>query len=340
MTQEIGKVKVKATVIPSANAATGSVKVGTNQLNAQRVQSIQYSAGAGAQAANNAFEKANIAYDIAVASFAQANTARITGNAAYATANASYATGNSAYDMANLAFVTGNAAFAHSNTVYIFSSASYAHANASYNTANIVFNSSNAVYNVANAAYAQANAAFEAANNVTPQIQPSFDQANAAYSTANAAYVTANAGYSAANTGYITANAAYATANAGYETANTKVSKSGDTMTGDLKFGGGGGILNLPTNQIAITANVDNDASGFIAQATGVSTVYANTDDFQIRQYKLQHLQLIQLMQSQIRYQLYRQLQMPHITQQIQVTYKRMRLMPRLMLRSQVQIIK
>jgi hypothetical protein len=59
---------------------------------------------------------------------------------------------------------------------------------------------------------------------------------------------------------------------------NTKVSKSGDTMTGDLKFGGGGGILNLPTNQIAITANVDNDSSGFIAQATGVSTVYANTD--------------------------------------------------------------
>jgi hypothetical protein len=49
-------------------------------------------------------------------------------------------------------------------------------------------------------------------------------------------------------------------------------------MTGDLKFGGGGGILNLPTNQIAITANVDNDASGFIAQSTGISTVYANTD--------------------------------------------------------------
>jgi len=49
-------------------------------------------------------------------------------------------------------------------------------------------------------------------------------------------------------------------------------------MTGDLKFGSGGGILNLPTNQIAITANVDNDASGFIAAAFGVSTVYANTD--------------------------------------------------------------
>ena len=67
-------------------------------------------------------------------------------------------------------------------------------------------------------------------------------------------------------------------ANGAYNQANTKVSKSGDTMTGDLKFGSGGGILNLPTNQIAITANVDNDVSGFIAFATGVSTVYANTD--------------------------------------------------------------
>ena len=67
--------------------------------------------------------------------------------------------------------------------------------------------------------------------------------------------------------------------NAGQNTTiNTKVSKSGDTMTGDLKFGGGGGILNLPTNRIAITANVDNDVSGLIAFATGVSTVYANTD--------------------------------------------------------------
>lgn len=114
-----------------------------------------------------------------------------------------------------------------------------------------------AIGSYANGAYAQANAAFQAANNVTPQIQPSFNQANAAYATANAGY---------------------ATANAAYVTANTKVSKSGDTMTGDLKFAGGGGILNLPTNQIALTANVDNDASGFIAFATGVATVYANTD--------------------------------------------------------------
>jgi hypothetical protein len=68
--------------------------------------------------------------------------------------------------------------------------------------------------------------------------------------------------------------------NAGQNTTiNTKVSKSGDTMTGDLKFGGGGGILgNFATNQIALTANVINDVSGFFATEIGISTVYANTD--------------------------------------------------------------
>ena len=220
MTQEIGKVKVKANVLPSTNTATGSVKVGTTQLNAQRVQSIQYSAGAGASAANNAFEKANIAYDIAVASFAQANTARITGNAAYATANASYATGNSAYAMANLAFTTGNAAFAHSNTVYIFANASYAHANASYNTANVAFTSSNAVYNVANAAYATANASYATGNAAYAYTNSTFIFANSAYSTANIAIFTGNASYATANAGYSIANAAYATANAAYTAAN------------------------------------------------------------------------------------------------------------------------
>ena len=82
------------------------------------------------------------------------------------------------------------------------------------------------------------------------------------------------------------AQAAFNSANAGvilaqqsYDTANTKVSKSGDTMTGDLKFGGGGGILgNFATDQISLTANVDNDVSGFFAQKTGVSVVYANVD--------------------------------------------------------------
>ena len=72
---------------------------------------------------------------------------------------------------------------------------------------------------------------------------------------------------------------AFDKANGAYDTANSKVSKSGDTMTGDLKFAGGGGILgNFANNQIAITANVVNDVSGFIAAELGVSTVYANTD--------------------------------------------------------------
>ena len=116
-----------------------------------------------------------------------------------------------------------------------------------------------------------ANAAFAAANNISGSDQVARNTANAAFASAN----NIDGINATQNTNITTAQN---TANAAFASANTKVSKSGDTMTGDLKFGGGGGILNLPTNQIAITANVDTDVSGFIAQATGVSTVYANTD--------------------------------------------------------------
>jgi hypothetical protein len=83
--------------------------------------------------------------------------------------------------------------------------------------------------------------------------------------------------YIGSNTGVI-AISDQATANLARQLANTKVSKSGDTMTGDLKFGGGGGILgNFGTNEIAITSNVLNDLSGFVAYDLGSSVVYANT---------------------------------------------------------------
>ena len=146
MTQEIGKVKVKANALPSTNTATGSVKVGTTQLNAQRVQSIQYSAGAGASAANNAFEKANLAYDIAVAGYTQANVAFTTGNAAYATANASYATANASYAFTNTTYI-------HANSAYATANASYATANAAYVTGNASYSTANASYSIANASY-------------------------------------------------------------------------------------------------------------------------------------------------------------------------------------------
>ena len=132
--------------------------------------------------------------------------------------------------------------------------------------------------------------AFETANLAltiaqTGNATPAFIQANLALATAQSAFTAANTAvtdyspaFNRANLAFGLAQTSFGQANTARDQANTKVSKSGDTMTGDLKFGGGGGILNLPTNQIAITANVDNDTSGFIAQATGVATVYANTD--------------------------------------------------------------
>ena len=60
--------------------------------------------------------------------------------------------------------------------------------------------------------------------------------------------------------------------------SNTKVNKSGDTMTGDLKFGGGGGILgNVGQNEITMTSNVIDDWTGFTAYNYGVAQIYANT---------------------------------------------------------------
>jgi hypothetical protein len=68
------------------------------------------------------------------------------------------------------------------------------------------------------------------------------------------------------------------TANAAFNAANTKVSKSGDTMTGNLTFSFGGALLgNVNQNEIALTSNVINDLSGFIAYGLGSSVVYANT---------------------------------------------------------------
>jgi hypothetical protein len=146
-----------------------------------------------------------------------------------------------------------------------------AFAQAAFDVANTAFGGETAAGEAANAAYAHANAAFDSANNVFPQIQPTANAANAAFAHANAAYVMANSAYASQNTTYIYANAAFTEANTAYQAAsdaynfatdvhvyseagyakansanvlaqnsfdraNTKVSKAGDTMTGDLQM--------------------------------------------------------------------------------------------------------
>ena len=80
----------------------------------------------------------------------------------------------------------------------------------------------------------QANTARTTANDAYGQANTARATANDAYGQANTARSTANDAYAQANTGYGQANDAFAQANAAYAQANSKVSKSGDTMTGDL----------------------------------------------------------------------------------------------------------
>jgi len=132
-----------------------------------------------------------------------------------------------AFDTALDAYASANLGFAQANTARGTANDAYAQANAGYAQANTARGTANDAYAQANAGYAQANTARNTANDA-------YAQANTARTTANDAYGQANAGYAQANTARATANDAYAQANAAYNHANTKVSKSGDTMTGNL----------------------------------------------------------------------------------------------------------
>jgi len=212
------------------------------------------------QQINDSIE-ANIPF--AAAAFTQANTPSHVANSASSYANASFSKANTPSDVANSASSYANSAFGVANTANSNAISASQYANAAFAVANSGITDSWA-RDTANSASSYANSAYSVANT-----------ANTNVVTADQKAVTSGA---YANAPYGQANTSNTLAQQSYDAANTKVSKSGDTMTGDLKFGGGGGIFNMPTNQIAITANVDNDVSGFFAQATGISTVYANTD--------------------------------------------------------------
>jgi hypothetical protein len=268
-----------------------NVALTTAALSFNAGNTAQTTASAGFNHANGAFDKANSANVIAQSSFNSANTNANTITVSFAHANAAFDKANSsnvlaqaAFNQANTSNTNATAAFDKANSANVIAQSSYDFAN----TVNTYAYSAYATANTISSVSVRTNSAFDTANTaLTLAAQAiSYDnQANAAYDAANSAVIVANQANTTANNLVVTvaasfdkANSANVLAQAAFNTANTKVSKSGDTMTGDLKFNGGGGILNLPTNQIAITANVDNDASGFIAQATGISTVYASTD--------------------------------------------------------------
>lgn len=149
--------------------------------------------------------------------------------------------------------------------------AAYGQANTARGTANDAYGQANAAYGQANTARTTANDAYAAANTAGTNALNAYAQANAAYGQANTGYAQANAAYGQANSGFGQANAAYAQANAAYDRANTKVSKSGDTMTGGLTITTAGiglsvananvtyslqvGTLNVTTNTVTTAAS-------------------------------------------------------------------------------------
>ena len=127
----------------------------------------------------------------------------------------------------------------------------------------------NLSFDVANAAYAAANAAATSA-----KVNLAFDTANAAFDKANSANVfayntdiKASAGFDKANSANVfayntdikaaaafdKANSANVLAKAAYDDSNTRVSKSGDTITGDLSVVG-----NLSVSGQTSYINVEN----------------------------------------------------------------------------------
>lgn len=134
--------------------------------------------------------------------------------------------------------------------------ASVAHTNNIFNQANIAYTQANTGTGIAtssfaqaNLAYTKANSAYDLASNVAPQVQPAFDKANSAFDVAGLAY----------------------------DAANTKVSKSGDTMSGTLI---------VPTLTANSTVTINSVSTYRTTNVTTASTSQITLDSFNITDYR------------------------------------------------------
>jgi len=198
--------------------------------------------------ANSAFTAANTADQKAVTSGSYANSAFIQSNTATtdaATADlkaviaGSYA--NSAFNQANTATTNALNAQTHADSAYDQANTSTTNAATADQKAVTSGVYANAAYTQANTATTNASIADQKAVSAGSYANSSFSVANTANQRAVTSGVYANAAYTQANTA--TTNAATADqkavsagvyANSAFATANSKVSKSGDTMTGQL----------------------------------------------------------------------------------------------------------
>ena len=79
--------------------------------------------------------------------------------------------------------------------------------------------------------------------------------------TLNAVYIHANSAYNQANTTNNYAYSAYSEANAAYSLAASKVSKSGDTMTGDLTVPNITASSNIESNYLIVDTTIDRKST-------------------------------------------------------------------------------
>ncbi len=98
---------------------------------------------------------------------------------------------------------------------------------------------------------------FYVMQNGTPLAVPTGAAANASYEVANSAFAHTNTTLTHSQTVYGAVNSVFGVANAGFDLANTKVSKSGDTITGTLSIVGdlvvSGNTYQLNANTMSIS---------------------------------------------------------------------------------------
>ena len=282
-------------VFNTANSAYGLAQSALIAANTAGANITDYSA--------NAYYQANVATHLAEAAFvlAMSKTSQSTTQIVFNTANSAFSQANLAYNLAvsgassiqtQLAFNQANLAYnlATSGASSVYTQLAFNQANAAYNLAisgsssiftQQAFNQANASYDQANTATALAQAAYNLANTEATLtfVQEVYRIANGASILANTIYELVTPEVSDAansivrldgvnNTQNTNITATNTFAQSAYDKANNAVSKSGDTMTGDLTINSGtlstsnGSGALLVSGGVGVTGNVS--VSGYI----------------------------------------------------------------------------
>ena len=190
----------------------------------------------------------------------QVNAASSYANSAYLSQNTTGVYANTALQYANSAGSYANSAYLSQNTTGVYANTALQYANSAGSYANTGLQYANSAGSYANSAYNYANTSVTFISGVdawqNTAISSAGGYANGAYLQANAAYTSQNTTGVYANTAFQYANSAGSYANSAYANANTKVSKSGDTMTGTLYINTSTGLSVNTTGGIVVGGDV------------------------------------------------------------------------------------